>query len=169
MNRHRLAYLWCEYVALDCFTGILSVFPLQPLASPSAVKLGLASLGSKYRPCHAWLSCRAAERRDDIIACIQQRGYKQLFDMSSSEASQKYLEGTGALVPDRVNGLVYVNLSERADERLAQQWADDLGYKDVITFRFVNQTSAVSSLAAAIVHKYRILRSAQLACKGKAT
>lgn len=83
------------------------------------------------------LSCRAAERRDDIIACIQQRGYKQLFDMSSSEASQKYLEGTGALVPDRVNGLVYVNLSERADEKLAHQWADHLGYKDVVTFRYV--------------------------------
>ena len=90
------------------------------------------------------LSCRAAERRDDIIACIQQRGYKQLFDMSSSEGSQKYLEGTGALVPDRVNGLVYVNLSERADEKLAQQWADHLGYKDVVTFRSVNHISAVN-------------------------
>ncbi|KAL3139071.1 hypothetical protein ABBQ32_005868 [Trebouxia sp. C0010 RCD-2024] len=78
---------------------------------------------------------RAAERRGDIIACIKQRGYRQLFDMSSSEAANKYLEGTGALVPDRVNGVVYVNLSERADERLAQQWAHDLGYKDVVTFR----------------------------------
>lgn len=79
--------------------------------------------------------CRAAERREDIIACIQQRGYSNLFDMSSSEASSKYLEGTGALVPDRINGIVYVNLSERADEKLAQQWADQLGYKDVVTFR----------------------------------
>lgn len=58
-----------------------------------------------------------------------------MFDMSSSEASNKYLEGTGALVPDRINGIVYVNLSERADEKLAQQWADQLGYKDVVTFR----------------------------------
>ena len=80
---------------------------------------------------------RAAERRDDIIACIQQRGYSNLFDMSSSEASNQFLEGTGALVPDRVNGFVYVNLSERADERLAQQWADQLGYKEVVTFRSV--------------------------------
>lgn len=78
---------------------------------------------------------RAAERRDDIIACIQQRGYTDMFDMSTSEASNKYLEGTGALVPDRVNGIVYVNLSERADEKLAQQWADSLGYKEVVTFR----------------------------------
>ena len=58
-----------------------------------------------------------------------------MFDMSTSEASNKYLEGTGALVPDRVNGIVYVNLSERADEKLAQQWADSLGYKEVVTFR----------------------------------
>lgn len=106
-----------------------------------------------------WL-CRAAERRDDIIACIQQRGYKQLFDMSSSESSHKYLEGTGALVPDRVNGVVYVNLSERADEKLAQQWADHLGYKDVVTFRFVNQTSAVSSFAATTPKISCVLHSA---------
>ena len=58
-----------------------------------------------------------------------------MFDMSPFEASNKYLEGTGALVPDRINGIVYVNLSERADEKLAQQWADQLGYKDVVTFR----------------------------------
>lgn len=83
------------------------------------------------------LICRAAERRDDIIACTQQRGYKQLFDMSSSEAANQYLEGTGALVPDRVNGIVYVNLSERADDQLAQQWAQDLGYKEVVTFRYI--------------------------------
>ncbi|DBA84070.1 hypothetical protein WJX77_002568 [Trebouxia sp. C0004] len=84
---------------------------------------------------------RAAERREDIIACIQQRGYSNMFDMSSSEASNKYLEGTGALVPDRVNGIVYVNLSERADEKLAQQWADQLGYKDVVTFRTLDRRS----------------------------
>lgn len=96
----------------------------------------------------AWLVdvCRAAERRDDIIACIKQRGYKQLFDMSSSEAANKYLEGTGALVPDRVNGIVYVNLSERADERLAQQWAHDLGYKEVVTFRYDTPPASKLSL-----------------------
>lgn len=80
--------------------------------------------------------------------------------MSSSESSHKYLEGTGALVPDRVNGVVYVNLSERADEKLAQQWADHLGYKDVVTFRFVNQTSAVSSFAATTPKISCVLHSA---------
>ena len=90
---------------------------------------------------HNIVYCRAAERRDDIIACIQQRGYTDLFDMSTSEASNKYLEGTGALVPDRVNGIVYVNLSERADEKLAQQWADSLGYKEVVTFRSAGSPS----------------------------
>lgn len=73
-----------------------------------------------------------------MIACLQARGYDQLFDMSGSEKRNKYLEGTGALVPDRVNGIVYVNLSERADEALAQQWADQLGYKEVVSFRSAN-------------------------------
>ena len=42
MNRHSLAYPWYEYVALHWYTGILGVFPLQPLASIS--KLGVALL-----------------------------------------------------------------------------------------------------------------------------
>ena len=41
------------------------------------------------------------------------------------------------LVIDRINGVAYVDISERADEGLAKQWADHLGYKDLVTFRSV--------------------------------
>lgn len=54
---------------------------------------------------------------------------------SYAERAQHFLEGTGAMVPDRVNGVVYCSLSERAEEMLARQWASELGYKDVVTFR----------------------------------
>lgn len=37
---------------------------------------------------------------------------------------------------DRVNGVAYVDISERADEGIAREWADALGYKDLVTFRW---------------------------------
>ena len=37
---------------------------------------------------------------------------------------------------DRVNGVAYVNISERADQGLAEQWADKMGYKELVTFRY---------------------------------
>lgn len=41
----------------------------------------------------------------------------------------------GVLVIDRVNGVAYVDISERADRSLAEKWASELGYKDLVTFR----------------------------------
>ncbi|KAG1667518.1 hypothetical protein FOA52_013708 [Chlamydomonas sp. UWO 241] len=41
----------------------------------------------------------------------------------------------GVLVIDRINGVAYVNISERAHPDLARQWVDTLGYQDLVTFR----------------------------------
>jgi hypothetical protein len=38
------------------------------------------------------------------------------------------------LVLDRVNGVAYVALSERADRGLAEAWVSSLGYKELVTF-----------------------------------
>jgi hypothetical protein len=38
-----------------------------------------------------------------------------------------FTKGTGVLVNDRVNGVAYVALSERAHPRLAQQWVEEMG------------------------------------------
>lgn len=35
---------------------------------------------------------------------------------------------------DRVNGVAYVDISERAERHLAEQWVSHLGYKDLVTF-----------------------------------
>jgi hypothetical protein len=37
-------------------------------------------------------------------------------------------------VLDRVNGVAYVALSERADRGLAEAWVSSLGYKELVTF-----------------------------------
>ena len=60
---------------------------------------------------------------------LQARGYERVWDMSACEQDRQYFEGTGVLVLDRVNGVAYVNISERAHPDLAQRWADELGYK----------------------------------------
>lgn len=41
----------------------------------------------------------------------------------------------GVLVLDRINGVAYVNLSERAHEDLARRWVEELGYNELVTFR----------------------------------
>jgi hypothetical protein len=43
---------------------------------------------------------------------------------------------TGVLVLDRINGVAYVDISERADIALAEKWTAELGYKDLVTFRY---------------------------------
>lgn len=69
------------------------------------------------------------ERRTDIVEVLKSRGYSRMWDLSGAEKEGHFFEGTGVLVLDRVNGIAYVNLSERADAGLAQQWADRMGYK----------------------------------------
>lgn len=44
------------------------------------------------------------------------KGYTRVVDLSVEEAAGKYFEGTGVLVLDRINGIAYVSLSERADK-----------------------------------------------------
>ena len=44
------------------------------------------------------------------------------------------LEGTGALVLDRIFRVAYVALSERADRALAEQWVRDMGYEQLVAF-----------------------------------
>ena len=72
---------------------------------------------------------RQMERRGDIVEVLKSRGYSRMWDLSAAEKDGHFFEGTGVLVLDRVNGIAYVNLSERADAGLAQQWADRMGYK----------------------------------------
>lgn len=48
----------------------------------------------------------------------------------------------GVLVLDRVNSVAYVNLSERAHQHLAEEWAEQLGYKELVMFRSTDVAGA---------------------------
>ena len=51
--------------------------------------------------------------RREIIDVLKQQGYTRVLDMTGEEANKKYFEGTGVLLIDRINGVVYVNVSVR--------------------------------------------------------
>jgi len=77
---------------------------------------------------------RQAERRGDIQSVLSRMGYDRVIDMTGDEADGKYFEGTGVLVIDRVGGVAYVALSERAHPDLAARWVEEMGYRDLVTF-----------------------------------
>jgi len=75
---------------------------------------------------------RQAERRPDATALLEARAPARVVDLSPAEkgGDAAFFEGTGVLVLDRVNGVAYVSLSERADPALARAWADAVGTFD---------------------------------------
>lgn len=71
---------------------------------------------------------RRLERRPELIKILL-RYYDVALDLSDFENQGRFLESTGALCMDRVNKIAYCALSARADEGLAQKFADHMGYK----------------------------------------
>lgn len=86
---------------------------------------------------------RQAERRADILQVLQGRGFQRVHDMSHAEKEGKYFEGTGVLVLDRINGVVYCALSERADRGMAERWVQDMGYRDLVTFHSTDRNGSL--------------------------
>lgn len=77
--------------------------------------------------------CAASRRRErrveilDAIARFTRNGMDHL-DLSELEDEGEFLEGTGSLVLDRVNGIGYACLSGRTTEQALDVWSDETGY-----------------------------------------
>lgn len=75
---------------------------------------------------------RRYERRLDILdTLIGEDGFHvdRLIDFSAREAHNRFLEGTGSLVLDRINRVAYACLSARTDRDMVDEWADEMGYQ----------------------------------------
>lgn len=85
---------------------------------------------------------RRLERREDIIDLLEEEGFvvTEYMDYTSAEEDNIFLEGTGSMVLDRVNGKAYCALSPRADEELLIEFCEDFNYGPVIfeAFQTVN-------------------------------
>ncbi len=74
---------------------------------------------------------RRAERREALIYDVCNAwglDLDEVLDFTEFETHNRFLEGTGSMVLDRVNKLCYAALSERTDEQAVELWCEQLGY-----------------------------------------
>ena len=84
---------------------------------------------------------RRTERRTDIVADIDSRfGYQvtDVLDLSQHELRGHYLEGTGSMVLDRANHVIYACLSSRTQLDPLGDFAQRMDY-DVVAFDAVDR------------------------------
>ena len=94
--------------------GIISVFPL-------------------YAP------NRRAEKRDDILKMLAEKFVvKDLQDWSEFEVEGKFLEGTGSMVIDHENKVIYTCYSPRTDISVLEKFANANKYRAIIFFAVDN-------------------------------
>ncbi|MBD1421037.1 citrulline utilization hydrolase CtlX [Sphingobacterium chuzhouense] len=93
---------------------------------------------------------RRRERKLDYLEPLKQQGltFDNIIDYTGFEKENRFLEGTGSLILDRVNRIAYCALSPRADAGIAHQFCLDLGY-ELFIFE-ANQT--VDGLRKPIYH-----------------
>ena len=84
---------------------------------------------------------RRRERREDILDIVEQAGFEieNVFDYTEAENEGIFLEGTGAMVLDRIHRKAYCALSPRASEELFIEFCEDFEYTPVI-FRAFQKT-----------------------------
>jgi len=79
---------------------------------------------------------RRRERREDILDRVEAEGFaiENVYDYTEAEKENVFLEGTGAMILDRVNRKAYCALSPRADEELFIEFCEDFEYTPVIIY-----------------------------------
>jgi hypothetical protein len=76
---------------------------------------------------------RRAERRRDFIDVLQSEYViSELIDLSEEEGNNIFLEGTGSMVFDHANNIVYACRSPRTNESLLNRAAEMLTYRSIV-------------------------------------
>ena len=71
---------------------------------------------------------RRQERREDILNQIgTDFDIRQIYRLEGAEAENRFLEGTGSMIFDRVNKIVYACLSPRTDDFLLEEFCQKTG------------------------------------------
>ena len=78
-------------------------------------------------------SRRRQERREDLIESLQQHfRIEDRLRLEWHEQENRFLEGTGSMILDRPNHIVYACVSERTDEELLEEFCLFAGYEKVV-------------------------------------
>ena len=84
---------------------------------------------------------RRMERRTELIDRIK-KNYSDIIDLTYLEKDELYLEGTGSLVIDHENKIVFASLSQRTNKKALQEWNKKMNY-EIITFESVDQNNEI--------------------------
>lgn len=78
---------------------------------------------------------RRLERRMDVLQSLSAQGFRiaRTFDLTAHEQHERYLEGTGSLVLDRLNRIAYACVSPRTDLDVLGDFSQQLDY-ELVTF-----------------------------------
>ena len=79
---------------------------------------------------------RRWERREEVLQQVVREGgfrVSRTVDLTHRESQEKYLEGTGSIVLDRVHRIAYAGISPRTDLDVLGEFAQQLDY-DLLTF-----------------------------------
>jgi len=83
---------------------------------------------------------RRAERKEHVLEEIDKHFLiKKKIDLSYNESKNLFLEGTGSMVLDRDNRLVFACLSPRTDKKVLDEFCDKMNYQPVV-FHSVDET-----------------------------
>ena len=100
---------------------------------------------------------RALEIREDIFNHLKNQGFI-LDNIHRFNQQEEILEGTGAIVLDRVNKIAYCSLSQRASRKALEKWASISQYKTVIfNSKFKDQPVYHTNVIMSIANKYAII------------
>lgn len=76
---------------------------------------------------------RRSEKRDDILQYLaEQFEVKDVQDWSEFEAEGRFLEGTGSMVVDHENKLIYAAISERTNLSVLEKFAATNGFQAIV-------------------------------------
>ncbi|HMK16995.1 MAG TPA: arginine deiminase-related protein [Chitinophagaceae bacterium] len=107
-----------------------AVFPNNWLSTSPE---GIISVFPMYAP------NRRSEKRDDILKMLAEKFVvKDLQDWSEFEVEGKFLEGTGSMVMDHENKVIYTCYSPRTDISVLEKFANANKYRAIIFFAVDN-------------------------------
>ena len=82
---------------------------------------------------------RRRERRGEVVdAVVDELGFRvsRVLDLTHHEREGRFLEGTGSLILDHVERVVYASRSPRTHEVVVKEWARELGYESLVFSAF---------------------------------
>jgi hypothetical protein len=82
---------------------------------------------------------RRRERRREVVdAVVSELGFKvsRVLDLTHHEAEGRFLEGTGSLVLDHIERVVYASISPRTHPKVLEEWSREMGYEPCLFSAF---------------------------------